>query len=592
MYGTSKVGSIRPSQLVSTFGPGSIYDSTPDSFLIMGTDKWIVDNCRKLTDETLLSYLKSTAPDRYRSLKGFIIPVSTDDSNKQIAVRTFPTWGVCLECNLLQKRSGASNEFYCKSERCRPAGGAKRRTVPVRFIAACINGHLDDFPWYRWVHTRASDKCSEYNTELYLEDGRESASLESKTVRCGRCGRSRNMAGALSRNGLNRIMPNGCQGKMPWLESHDSRPCRDKNGKPVFMQGIYKGATNVYFPKTVRAITIPPFAGADSARILDVIRDTILTEMPDEQLLSTHIPVMFPHDNPQVVLGIIRQVREYKKRGHHSIHTDEFGELNSKKHPSNGIDEDNFRTEPVDLPDGFSAYLDNLVLVRRLREIATITGFHRIEPFGYTEGDSRRSSPITDLEGKLRWLPASENNGEGIFFSFKDSVTSSWARKEETRARFDRIRQNGQNPALLSEVDNSPKYVFLHTLSHLVIKEIANYAGYSDSSMRERIYSGDGMSGVLIYTSSQGSDGSLGGLVEQGQKSKFNMILQKALKRARLCSMDPLCSSAHTGTGNKANGSACHACLYLPETSCESMNILLDRAFVRSTLSTEIGLFE
>jgi len=100
------------------------------------------------------------------------------------------------------------------------------------------------------------------------------------------------------------------------------------------------------------------------------------------------------------------------------------------------------------------------------------------------------------------------------------------------------------------------------------------------------------MSGILIYTSSPSSDGSLGGLVEQGKKPKFNMIMQKALRKSRICSMDPLCSFTKPGTGNKRNGSACHACLFLPETSCECMNDLLDRSFVESTLANEIGFFE
>ena len=150
---------------------------------------------------------------------------------------------------------------------------------------------------------------------------------------------------------------------------------------------------------------------------------------------------------------------------------------------------------------------------------------------------------------------------------------------------------NNEHPLASSDIEISQKYVFLHTLSHLMIKEIANYAGYSVSSLRERIYSNNDMAGILIYTSSPSSDGSLGGLVEQGKKPKFNIILQKALRKSRLCSMEPLCSYAKLGTGNKSNGSACHACLYLPETSCESMNNLLDRAFIQNTLSSEIGLF-
>ena len=89
MSGISGVGSIRPSQLVSTFGPGSIYDSLNDSFLIMGTDSWNERNCKKLTDETLLHYLKKSEPRRYASLVKFMVPISSNDDVEQVQFEHF-----------------------------------------------------------------------------------------------------------------------------------------------------------------------------------------------------------------------------------------------------------------------------------------------------------------------------------------------------------------------------------------------------------------------------------------------------------------------------------------------------------------------
>ena len=595
MSGIFGVGSIRPSQLVSTFGPGSIYDDLSDSFLIMGADSWNERNCKKLTDETLMFYLKKNKPRKYSALTKFLVPISSNEDDEQVAIKTFPRWGVCPECNMLQRRNYTGIGLDCRSNTCKgiEGTGKKPKTVPVRFISACVNGHLDDFPWYRWVHRGAVSDCSENDARLFLIDGTDSSSLESKTVSCTNCGRQERMTASLSKNGLRYVLPEGCRGKRPWLTTDDSRQCVDENNEQVFLQGVYKGATNVYFPKTVRSITIPPFAGEQAQRVIEKIEGTTLLTETRETLLNSLIPALFPEDEPQEVLQLIETLRDKRNRNDSpDIRAEEFLQLNSKKYPNSGIDKGDFKTEPIELPEGFSDHLDNLVLVRKLREVVVMTGFYRLEPFGHRPDDSRSESPITNYpEEQPRWLPAVENNGEGIFFSFKNEVISNWAQEHKVKNRFDEIMSHNQNPLTSSEIEISQKYVFLHTLSHLVIKEIANYAGYSVSSLRERIYSNNNAAGILIYTSSPSSDGSLGGLVEQGKKPKFNIILQKALRKSRLCSMEPLCSFASIGTGNKSNGSACHACLYLPETSCESMNNLLDRAFIQNTLSSEIGLF-
>ena len=595
MYEKFGVGSIRPSQLVSTFGPGSIYDNLDDSFLIMGTDSWNERNCKKLTDETLFHYLKKSEPKKYSKLIKFMVPVSSHEDEVQVAIQTFPRWGVCPECNRLQRRNHTGVGLKCRSTACKGIDGTGRqsKTIPVRFIAACINGHLDDFPWYQWVHRGTVDDCNENDARLYLRDSKHSSALESKIVTCENCNRDKNMAMALSKNGLKFVLPGGCRGRRPWLTTDDRDPCVDENGEQVSLQGIYKGATNVYFPKTVRSITIPPFAGPQAERVIEKIEGTRLLAQPPEKLLNVWIPELFPDDDRTEILQIINALRD-KRAGSESpdIRADEYRALNLKKYPNSGVDKGNFKTEPIELPANFCGYLDNLVLIRKLREVVAMTGFYRLEPFGYGSNDSRRISPVTNFpEEYPRWLPAVENNGEGIFFSFKNDVISSWAKTQKVTQRFNEIVSGNQDLIPSSDVEISQKYVLLHTLSHLVIKEIANYAGYSVSSLRERIYCGDGMAGVLIYTSSPSSDGSLGGLVEQGKKPKFNVVLQKALRKSRLCSMEPLCSFARLGTGNKTNGSACHACLYLPETSCESMNNLLDRSFVQNTLSSEIGLF-
>ena len=589
---------LRPSQLIGTFGPGSIYDNLKDSILILGTDSWREQNCKRLQEESLLLYLKNSGNRMYSRLSKFLVPVSKGKHDQHIPIRTFPRWGVCSVCHMLQLRDRSMGEdgIKCKSSECpgRTGRGTRKspETIPVRFIMACINGHLEDFPWYRWVHRGRITNCNEQSARMYLLEDPSISSLESKTVECRNCTRRENMATALAPKGMRYVLPEGCHGKRPWLTTDDRQQCLH-NGEVVFSQGLYKGSTNVYFPSTVRSITVPPLTGELAEKVLAKIEGTDLLTMSVEDLRK-FIPHFFMVEDPEVVLELIRAIKEKRSsKEQPDIRAQEYNELNLRRYPSRGVDVDDFKTDPIELPENFSEYLDNLVLVRKLREVVAITGFYRITPPSSEEDDNRFPSPITNYPNQLpEWLPAVENRGEGIFFTIKESKMKEWENDDDVRNRFQQVIKKRKVSSLIQEkFEISPRYLLLHSLSHLLIKEIGNFAGYSTSSMRERIYSRDGMAGILIYTSSPSSDGSLGGLVEQGKKPRFNLMMQKALRKSKICSMDPLCAFSKPGVGNRRNGSACHACLFLPETSCECMNDLLDRSFVQQTLSTRIGFF-
>lgn len=57
------------------------------------------------------------------------------------------------------------------------------------------------------------------------------------------------------------------------------------------------------------------------------------------------------------------------------------------------------------------------------------------------------------------------------------------------------------------------RYAMLHTLSHLLIRELALECGYNAASIRERIYADTAgenqQAGILIYTAAADSDGTL-----------------------------------------------------------------------------------
>ena len=101
-----------------------------------------------------------------------------------------------------------------------------------------------------------------------------------------------------------------------------------------------------------------------------------------------------------------------------------------------------------------------------------------------------------------------------------------------------------------------------------------------------------GMYGVLIYTASGDSEGSLGGLVRQGAKDHIEDTIRDAVRNAAWCSSDPVCIQSYGQGPESCNLAACHNCALLPETCCECGNRLLDRGTVVGTLDNKsIGFF-
>lgn len=111
------------------------------------------------------------------------------------------------------------------------------------------------------------------------------------------------------------------------------------------------------------------------------------------------------------------------------------------------------------------------------------------------------------------------------------------------------------------------------------IKQMSMSSGYSSSAIRERIYFGENMAGILLYTGSADKEGSLGGLVELGNISQITRIMRDAFQEALICTNDPECMS-NLPAGKNSNGAACHSCCMISETACENGNRMLDRGLV------------
>lgn len=237
-------------------------------------------------------------------------------------------------------------------------------------------------------------------------------------------------------------------------------------------------------------------------------------------------------------------------------------------------------------------------LLHKLRETRAFYGFTRKYSFDGKSVAEKKN--FIKLGQRIEWLPAIVVRGEGVFFEFNDKRLQKWSAKEEIKKKAKFLSDNYNRPREvkgLKRREIKPEFILIHTFAHLVINQFSYECGYGSSALRERIYCNlefpnEVMNGVLIYTASGDSEGSLGGLVRQGKPGNLETIVYNAIENARWCSSDPICIDSHGQGTNSCNLAACHNCALLPETCCEESNMLLDRAMLIGTLDNpSIGYF-
>ena len=232
-----------------------------------------------------------------------------------------------------------------------------------------------------------------------------------------------------------------------------------------------------------------------------------------------------------------------------------------------------------------------------------------VEPDPLSEGqiETGAALPLNSISkaksnirlGNGNWLPAVEVYGEGIFFEFNSETLSEWAQKPDVIQRISGLNTSYQNSFFSKRAPGNirPEFVLIHTFAHLFINQLSYECGYGSSSIRERIYcekttNHSNMCGVLIYTASGDSEGSLGGLVRQGEAGRLEDTILAAIHNAEWCSSDPICIESLGQGPESCNLAACHNCALLPETCCECGNRLLDRGTVIGVLDrSDIGYF-
>ena len=588
---------MRRASLVQTWGVGAIVPFPNDeSLMIAGLDAWRYKNSDPMVirDERLVTRLgvkELRWPPDYRDQNvdpenyGLVIP----------AVR-FPLWHYCPWCGFMKKASPYGQQPTCEcphwetGRNCDPKSRYRRKMVPERFIVICRNGHIDDFPVAEWLH---SDEEYLYKPETCVirrSTGGTSAALTGVFYECT-CGAKKSLAGATRSGVLKKKLNYKCSCNRPWLGDKDPRGCDCEEDED--MQVVLRGATNVWFGDTRSSIRIPSESTVADHRIAGIVDenyDFVASQLTNGEFNRQVIDFLAMKNNVDSEMLYKAFIRHRDHLGNTEKVSEDMSEDDYRKAEynilckSSGSDEQDFFSinHPIsEYAKEIQEYFASISLVPKLKETCAFIGFSRIAP---KSGSIAEKKSMLRL-GKENWLPAIQVSGEGIFFEFSEKKLGEWARRPEVVERINKLNRSFKKARFGESTpgDLHPEYVLIHTFSHLIINQLSFDCGYGSSSIRERIYcerTGENrlMHGVLIYTASGDSEGSMGGLVRQGKAGHLEDTIMNALHNAMWCASDPVCIQSLGQGPESLNLAACHNCALLPETCCEVGNRLLDRA--------------
>lgn len=626
---------IRTGALIAPFGPGSLYtDRRGTPHVICGLDHWFkrADQIMGLVpcenrgefecfDPRLAALLRVDrfcSPPDFRAVRKGETERPPNALLNVPALR-FPRW-------YRHTKTGRLRRFNLHTAKIdNPNDGG--RFQPVRFVSVCAGGHLCEFPWKEWI----SCQCPG-DGELVLTD-RGGSELASITVKCTSC-----PAGSTGRKGKSlsgtTVKPDpgeqsafrrvgiSCPGDRPWLgEGANELGCGQE------LIGALINQTNLYFGRTISAILLPDLQDQDDAIIQlrnEIEQDSgtlgvarTLWNMGNRAgtaaLIQSGLAARgIPSEVTQIeeaLTGLFDPTSAVLPTGAAAPLAPESDLLAFRRAEFNIIRNEvndperlpNLRVIPTTKPVELAPWFARVNLVERLRETRVFYGFDRLEQnvtplAGMPDTAMRQLFRNPPDQPQDRWLPAIAVFGEGIYIELNEQRITQWV--NEQAEWLNRRLDDGfvtRIAGVFQTLAPSPatrewasRYLLVHSFAHILINQLVFECGYSTASLRERLYvSADAaapMAGFLIYTAAGDSEGTLGGLVRLGRPERLGPVVQRALSRAAWCSADPVCSEHLGGQGSRlANLAACHACVLLPETSCETINQGLDRAMIVGT---------
>lgn len=500
----------------------------------------------------------------------------------------------------------------------------------------CENGHLMDIPWSKYINRNdigndpvnldeIGDCCGKPSLK-WTESTNKSEGFENVFVECSSCGKKKNLAGINSFKCL-------CKGHKPWeievsggftqISIIPYEKC-SFNGSQGEMQVSLVTANRMYYATGKNSLYMPlqlkpgGFENQDLAKALrfcevkfenrrskNLDRETYFDKKVDEDYLVGDAGI----DEEIVNTDFINQLKslflnnENETKNDLKEYDDENYRLYEYKCFTDNLDvrESGLQFNNVQLSDKLTQYFTSIKQVSELKLTQVQLSFNRNKPRvsfqeqNGTIGYSCKTKRIFEGDDDKQYvLPAVQNYGEGIFFQFNEESLNQINNDPRVKEILNRnINKQDQGYGTWEMLKRcGQKYFIVHSFSHLIMRELEFACGYPTSSLKERLYisseGNDFMAGILIYTT-DGSEGSMGGLVSQASEYNIEKLIKNALLRGVDCSSDPLCWESEGQGLFDFNLASCFSCSLVAETACEAMNLGLDR---RVLVDGEFGYFD
>jgi hypothetical protein len=611
---------IRRSQIVGTFGVGSIKtDINNVSMICAGLNHWYKFYTRfnksidaEEKEEEYKIYDKRL--EKFLDVDFFKEPPEWKEQGANrytpVPYLRFPTYMYCTfnrgnkQCGKMIKKKPTfpDTQIFCDS--CEK-NGFKNIMSQVNLVASCQRGHIDEFPWYKWAHERrkAKDSCNDKNLRLLQLGG---TGVKGQIIQCSNCGASEDLdAGYFARNRVTSL--NKCTGAKPWLGIDIKEDC-DLTVKgyfsiePSLYQPILK--SSLFIPikssngseelevefsqnpqikhdiktfeqdftgkpiETVKNVGIEGLLIQQGGKLLEVLSDFSEEEIRSA-LLSRAVPQTNQETNDEPENDI-----QFKKQEHEAI-------IGNKKNKFFKLEDQDVSLYSEIVQQSFK----KITLINSMLQTRALVGFTRNSPQEVDFKQARSLLWINQPTKPDRWLPAIQNYAEGLFLEFNKEIFEETDTEISERLNILQKYKEQLRGGFLKETHLSKELLFIHTVSHMLIKNLSFDAGYSAASIAERLYVDpeQDMYGVLIYTAQGDSESTMGGLASSGRPYRFNNLYLNSLKEALWCSTDPVCNEIYPKGSMSLNLGACYSCTLLPETSCELLNCFLDRGIVVGT---------
>ncbi|MDA9678005.1 DUF1998 domain-containing protein [bacterium] len=603
---------FRRAQTIQPFGVGAVVDFQGESFLVQSIDRWTEPPKkvemkrleRAVGGKRLLSFDEQGGGGRA--------------ADQAVSLYRFPRWYHCSRCGHLRfidgqhdKRHSTDGNTKSNSPKCMHKSCKDHEMSPMRFVAYCNAGHLSEINWHSWCHRGGDEagkgRCADKRHLYFNVSGRDGGDFHTMSVECRAdgCGRKEDLSDVgkgIAHHWLLNDRPKGggtCSGRQPWQFPESGSVCEEQ------MRIEPKGSSSIYRGRILSALDLEKHEDVgltpQSYRSLDDLLEDLIMENPGQRQILRASLASSKNVNPytQKIRWRASRLQITFEEAQSYLLSSVDSKLEPQEReavePEGDVDQKRIFSEEMEaFRKGQDRDSGSLIIeftkpqrgllgelfqrvgqVRSLRELRVLIGF--------TRGQGLKVQPASLQKNENDWLPCVEAYGEGIYFELSQQLLEEYLRHYDAEIRafvtpqIESLRKLQEVREL--DLPDSPLHILTHTLSHQLISRLTFNSGYSSSALRERCYvdAEENYAGILVYTTDTDSEGTLGGLVDQGRIETLEKIVSQIRSSASWCSADPVCRESVEQGFKGLNRSSCHCCSLISETSCQYSNAMLNR---------------